>query len=298
MHEAPVHPATPAVTAEVLAAALPFLRQYQGRTMVIKYGGNAMTDPALQAAFAQDVVMLQLVGIRPVVVHGGGPQIEAALKRLGLRGEFIQGMRVTDAPTMQAVEWVLSGEVQQQIVGLINQAGGKAVGLSGRDGGLLQAKKLAMPDAAHHGAFIDLGQVGDVVSVDTAIVRRLQDAGCIPVISPVGVGAHNESYNINADVVAARMATALQAEKLLMLTNISGVLDADGHLLTRLSAARIDALIADGTISGGMIPKISGALDAAKAGVQAVHIVDGRVPHVLLLEILTGQAFGTMIYPG
>ena len=286
MHEAPVPSATPAVTADVLAAALPFLRQYQGCTMVIKYGGNAMTDPALQAAFAQDVVMLQLVGIRPVVVHGGGPQIEAALKRLGLRGEFIQGMRVTDAPTMQAVEWVLSGEVQQQIVGLINQAGGKAVGLSGRDGGLLQAKTLAMPDAAHPGAFIDLGQVGDVVSIDTAIVRSLQDAGCIPVISPVGVGAHNESYNINADVVAARMATALQAEKLLMLTNISGVLDADGHLLTRLSAARIDALIADGTISGGMIPKISGALDAAKAGVQAVHIVDGRVPHVLLLEIL------------
>jgi acetylglutamate kinase len=298
MHDASVPRSTPDIAAQVLADALPFLRQYQGRTMVIKYGGNAMTDPALQAAFAQDVVMLQLVGIRPVVVHGGGPQIEAALKRLGLRGEFIQGMRVTDAPTMQAVEWVLSGEVQQQIVGLINQAGGKAVGLSGRDGGLLQAQKLAMPDAAHPGAFIDLGQVGDVVSVDTAIVRRLQDAGCIPVISPVGVGAHNESYNINADVVAARMATALQAEKLLMLTNISGVLDADGHLLTRLSAARIDALIADGTISGGMIPKISGALDAAKAGVQAVHIVDGRVPHVLLLEILTGQAFGTMIYPG
>ena len=285
------------MAAEVLAAALPFLRQYQGRTMVIKYGGNAMTEPALQAAFAQDVVMLQLVGIRPVIVHGGGPQIEAALKRLGLRGEFIQGMRVTDAPTMQAVEWVLSGEVQQQIVGLINQAGGKAVGLSGRDGGLLQAEKLAMPDAAHPGAFIDLGQVGDIVSVDTAIVRRLQDAGCIPVISPVGVGANNESYNINADVVAARMATALQAEKLLMLTNISGVLDGAGKLMTRLSAAQIDAMVADGTISGGMIPKISGALEAAKAGVQAVHIVDGRVPHVLLLEILTGQAFGTMIYP-
>jgi acetylglutamate kinase len=285
------------MAAEVLAAALPFLRQYQGRTMVIKYGGNAMTEPALQAAFAQDVVMLQLVGIRPVIVHGGGPQIEAALKRLGLRGEFIQGMRVTDAPTMQAVEWVLSGEVQQQIVGLINQAGGKAVGLSGRDGGLLQAQKLAMPDAAHPGAFVDLGQVGDVVSVDTAILRRLQDAGCIPVISPVGVGANNESYNINADVVAARMATALQAEKLLMLTNISGVLDGAGQLMTRLSAAQIDAMVADGTISGGMIPKISGALEAAKAGVQAVHIVDGRVPHVLLLEILTGQAFGTMIYP-
>ena len=297
MHEAPATPPTPTMAAEVLAAALPFLRQYQGRTMVIKYGGNAMTEPALQAAFAQDVVMLQLVGIRPVVVHGGGPQIEAALKRLGLQGAFIQGMRVTDAPTMQAVEWVLSGEVQQQIVGLINQAGGKAVGLSGRDGGLLQAKKLAMPDAARPGAFIDLGQVGDIVSVDTAIVRRLQDAGCIPVISPVGVGANNESYNINADVVAARVATALQAEKLLMLTNISGVLDGAGQLMTRLSAAQIDAMVADGTISGGMIPKISGALDAAKAGVQAVHIVDGRVPHVLLLEILTAQAFGTMIYP-
>ena len=297
MYEASVTPPTPAMAAEVLAAALPFLRQYQGRTMVIKYGGNAMTEPALQAAFAQDVVMLQLVGIRPVIVHGGGPQIEAALKRLGLQGAFIQGMRVTDAPTMQAVEWVLSGEVQQQIVGLINQAGGKAVGLSGRDGGLLQAKKLAMPDAARPGAFIDLGQVGDIVSVDTAIVRRLQDAGCIPVISPVGVGANNESYNINADVVAARVATALQAEKLLMLTNISGVLDGAGQLMTRLSAAQIDAMVADGTISGGMIPKISGALDAAKAGVQAVHIVDGRVPHVLLLEILTAQAFGTMIYP-
>jgi acetylglutamate kinase len=285
------------MAAEVLAAALPFLRQYQGRTMVIKYGGNAMTEPALQAAFAQDVVMLQLVGIRPVIVHGGGPQIEAALKRLGLQGAFIQGMRVTDGPTMQAVEWVLSGEVQQQIVGLINQAGGKAVGLSGRDGGLLQAEKLAMPDPAHPGAFLDLGQVGDIVSVDAAIVRRLQDAGCIPVISPVGVGANNESYNINADVVAARMATALQAEKLLMLTNISGVLDGAGQLMARLSAAQIDAMVADGTISGGMIPKISGALEAAKAGVQAVHIVDGRVPHVLLLEILTGQAFGTMIYP-
>ena len=297
MNQAPDTPPTPAMAAEVLAAALPFLRQYQGRTMVIKYGGNAMTEPAVQAAFAQDVVMLQLVGIRPVIVHGGGPQIEAALKRLGLRGEFIQGMRVTDALTMQAVEWVLSGEVQQQIVGLINQAGGKAVGLSGRDGGLLQAEKLAMPDPAHPGAFLDLGQVGDIVSVDTASVRRLQDAGCIPVISPVGVGANNESYNINADVVAARMATALQAEKLLMLTNISGVLDGAGQLMTRLSAAQIDAMIADGTISGGMIPKISGALEAAKAGVQAVHLVDGRVPHVLLLEILTGQAFGTMIYP-
>ena len=285
-----------ALAAQVLAGALPFVRHYQGRTMVIKYGGNAMTEPALQAAFAQDVVMLQLLGIRPVVVHGGGPQIEAALKRLGLQGAFIQGMRVTDAATMQAVEWVLAGEVQQQIVGLIKQAGGKAVGLTGRDGGLMQAKKLALPDLANPGAFIDLGQVGDIVEVDTTIVQTLQDAGCIPVISPIGVGAHNESYNINADVVAARMAVALQAEKLLMLTNISGVLDGAGQLMARLSPSQIDAMVADGTISGGMIPKISGALDAAKSGVKAVHIVDGRVPHVLLLEILTGQAFGTMIH--
>ncbi len=296
MNDVSSHLPNSALAAQVLAGALPFVRQYQGRTMVIKYGGNAMTEPALQAAFAQDVVMLQLLGIRPVVVHGGGPQIEAALKRLGLQGAFIQGMRVTDAATMQAVEWVLAGEVQQQIVGLIKQAGGKAVGLSGRDGGLMQAKKLALPDLANPGAFIDLGQVGDIVEVDTTIVQTLQDAGCIPVISPIGVGAHNESYNINADVVAARMAVALQAEKLLMLTNISGVLDGSGQLMPRLSAAQIDAMVADGTISGGMIPKISGALDAAKSGVKAVHIVDGRVPHVLLLEILTGQAFGTMIH--
>ena len=287
---------TSAVLAEVLAGALPFVRQFQGCTMLIKYGGNAMTEPALQAAFAQDVVMLKLLGIRPVVVHGGGPQIEAALARLGMRGEFIQGMRVTDAATMQAVEWVLSGEVQQHIVGLINQAGGKAVGLSGRDGALMQAKKLALPDLARPGNFIDLGQVGDIVEVDTTIVHTLQDAGCIPVISPIGVGPHNESYNINADVVAARIAVALQAEKLLMLTNISGVMDGAGQLMPRLSAAQIDDMVADGTISGGMIPKISGALDAAKSGVKAVHIVDGRVPHVLLLEILSGQAFGTMIH--
>ena len=281
--------------ADILAQALPYIRKFHGKTMVIKYGGNAMADPALQAAFAQDVVLLKLVGINPVVVHGGGPQIENALKRLGKTGEFIQGMRVTDAETMEVVEWVLGGEVQQDIVGLINQAGGKAVGLTGRDGAMIRAQKLKMLDNADPSIEHDVGQVGDIVSVDPSVVKALQDDAFIPVISPIGFGENNESYNINADVVAAKLATVLQAEKLLMLTNISGVLNKAGELLTELSAHQIDALFADGTISGGMLPKISGALDAAKSGVKAVHIVDGRVPHVLLLEILTDQAFGTMI---
>jgi acetylglutamate kinase len=281
--------------AEILAQALPYIRKFHGKTMVIKYGGNAMTDPALQKAFAEDVVLLKLVGINPVVVHGGGPQIESALKRLGMTGEFIQGMRVTDAPTMEVVEWVLGGEVQQDIVGLINQAGGKAVGLTGRDGAMIRAQKLKMLDNADPSIEHDVGQVGDIVSVDPSVVKALQDDAFIPVISPIGFGENNESYNINADVVAAKLATVLKAEKLMMLTNISGVLDKVGKLLTDLTARRIDELFSDGTISGGMLPKIAGALDAAKSGVNSVHIIDGRVPHVLLLEILTDQAFGTMI---
>ena len=281
--------------AEILAQALPYIRKYHGKTMVIKYGGNAMTDPALQADFAEDVVLLKLVGINPVVVHGGGPQIETALKRLGKKGEFIQGMRVTDAETMEVVEWVLGGEVQQDIVGLINQAGGKAVGLTGRDGCMIRAQKLKMFDTADPTKEHDVGQVGDIVSIDPGVVKALQDDAFIPVISPIGFGDNNESYNINADVVAARLASVLNAEKLMMLTNISGVLDKAGELLTDLTASQIDALFADGTLSGGMLPKIAGALDAAKSGVNAVHIIDGRVPHVLLLEILTDQAFGTMI---
>ena len=281
--------------AQILAQALPYIRKYHGKTMVIKYGGNAMTDPALQAAFAQDVVLLKLVGIKPVVVHGGGPQIENALKRLGKTGSFIQGMRVTDAETMEVVQWVLGGEVQQDIVGLINQAGGKAVGLTGRDGGMIRARKLKMLDNQDPQIEYDIGQVGDIVSIDPSVVRALQDDEFIPVISPIGFGEDNESYNINADVVAAKLATILQAEKLMMLTNITGVFNKAGELLTELSARQIDALFADGTISGGMLPKISGALDAAKSGVKAVHIIDGRVAHVLLLEILTEQAFGTMI---
>jgi len=286
---------TPAAQAQILAQALPYIRKFHGKTIVIKYGGNAMTDSALQQAFAQDVVLLKLVGINPVVVHGGGPQIEGLLKRLGKKGEFIQGMRVTDAETMEVVEWVLGGEVQQDIVGLINHAGGKAVGLTGRDGGLIRAQKLKMVDRADPSKEHDVGQVGDIVSIDPAVVKALQDDAFIPVVSPIGFGEDNESYNINADVVAAKLATVLKAEKLMMLTNISGVLDKSGQLLTDLTAKRIDELFADGTISGGMLPKMAGALDAAKSGVNSVHIIDGRVPHVLLLEILTNQAFGTMI---
>ncbi|MBU3737929.1 MAG: acetylglutamate kinase [Rhodoferax sp.] len=289
------HAISPGDRAQVLAEALPYIRKFHGKTMVIKYGGNAMTDPALQAAFAADVVLLKLVGIKPVVVHGGGPQIEQALSRLGKKGEFIQGMRVTDAETMEVVEWVLGGEVQQDIVGLINQAGGKAVGLTGRDGGLIRARKLKMLDAKDPTREHDVGQVGDIVSIDPAVVNALQEDAFIPVISPIGFGADNESYNINADVVAARLAAVLSAEKLIMLTNIRGVLNKEGELLTDLTAREIDGLFADGTLSGGMLPKISGALDAAKSGVKSVHIVDGRVPHVLLLEVLSDQAFGTMI---
>ena len=285
----------PADQAEILAQALPFIRAFHGKTMVIKYGGNAMTDPVLQQRFAQDVVLLQLVGIQPVVVHGGGPQIEHALQRLGKKGQFVQGMRVTDAETMQVVEWVLGGQVQQEIVGLINQAGGRAVGLTGRDGGLIQARRLRLKDAVDPAIEHDIGQVGDIVRINPEVVTGLLSTGCIPVVSPIGFGTDNESYNINADVVASHLAMALNAEKLMMLTNISGVLNKAGTLLTQLSAADIDALIADGTLSGGMLPKIAGALDAAKSGVKAVHIVDGRVPHVLLLEILAGQPFGTMI---
>ena len=281
--------------AEILAQALPYIRKFHGKTMVIKYGGNAMTDPALQADFAEDVVLLKLVGMNPVVVHGGGPQIETALNRLGKKGEFIQGMRVTDDETMEVVEWVLAGQVQQDIVGLINQAGGKAVGLTGRDGGLIRAKKLNMADSKDPSKAHDVGFVGDIVSIDPSVVRALQDDAFIPVISPIGFGEDNESYNINADVVAGKLATVLKAEKLLLLTNIPGVLDKAGKLLTDLTARQIDELFADGTISGGMLPKIAGALDAAKSGVNSVHIIDGRVPHALLLEILTEQAFGTMI---
>jgi len=285
----------PREKAEILSQALPYIRKFHGKTIVIKYGGNAMTDPVLQQDFAEDVVLLKLVGMNPVVVHGGGPQIEELLTKLGKKGHFIQGMRVTDKETMDVVEWVLAGEVQQDVVGLINAAGGKAVGLTGRDGGMIRAKKLKVQDKDDPSKEHDIGQVGDIVSIDPSVVKALQDDQFIPVVSPIGFGENNESYNINADVVAAKLATVLQAEKLLMLTNIRGVLDKEGQLMTELTPRRIDELVADGTVSGGMIPKIAGAIDAAKSGVNAVHIIDGRVPHAMLLEILSDQAYGTMI---
>ncbi|MBB1162657.1 acetylglutamate kinase [Aquariibacter albus] len=281
--------------AEILAQALPYIRKFHGKTIVIKYGGNAMTDPALQADFAEDVVLLKLVGMKPIVVHGGGPQIDDALAKIGKKGTFIQGMRVTDEETMEVVEWVLGGEVQQDIVGLINAAGGKAVGLTGRDGAMIRARKLKMLDKDDPSKEHDIGQVGEIESIDPSVVQALQDDQFIPVISPIGFGERNESYNINADLVASKLATVLRAEKLMLLTNTTGVLDKAGKLLTNLSARQIDELFADGTISGGMLPKIAGALDAAKSGVNAVHIIDGRVPHVMLLEVLTDGAFGTMI---
>jgi acetylglutamate kinase len=286
---------TPRDQAEILAQALPYIRKFHGKTLVIKYGGNAMTDPALQQDFAEDIVLLKLVGMNPIVVHGGGPQIDDALAKIGKKGTFIQGMRVTDAETMEVVEWVLGGQVQQDIVGLINAAGGKAVGLTGWDGGLIRARKLRMADKDDPSVEHDIGQVGEITAIDPSVVKALQDDRFIPVISPIGFGENNESYNINADLVAAKLATVLGAEKLVMLTNIRGVLDKQGELLTELTPRQIDELIADGTISGGMLPKLAGAIDAAKSGVAAVHVVDGRVPHAMLLEILTDQAYGTMI---
>jgi len=286
----------PLLKAEILAEALPYIRQYHGKTIVIKYGGNAMVEERLKESFARDVILLKLVGMNPVVVHGGGPQIDEALKKIGKTGTFIQGMRVTDEETMEVVEWVLGGEVQQDIVMLINHFGGQAVGLTGKDGGLIHARKLFVPnEQTPGGALIDLGFVGEIEAINPAVVKALQDDAFIPVISPIGFSAEGQAYNINADLVAGKMAEILKAEKLVMMTNIPGVMDKSGNLLTDLTAREIDALFADGTISGGMLPKISSALDAAKSGVNSVHIIDGRIEHSLLLEILTEQAFGTMI---
>lgn len=291
--DAPHYPST--VKAEILSESLPYIRRFHGKTVVVKYGGNAMTEEALQRSFAHDVVLLKLVGLNPIVVHGGGPQINAALKRIGKEGTFIQGMRVTDAETMEVVEWVLGGQVQQDIVMMINEAGGKAVGLTGKDGCLIQARKKLLEDAENPGKWLDIGFVGDITLIEPAVVKALQDDQFIPVISSIGYGDDGQAYNINADVVAGKMAEILGAEKLVMMTNTPGVLDKNGQLLRRLSAQTIDELFRDGTISGGMLPKISSALDAARNGVNSVHVVDGRVPHCLLLEILTDQGVGTMI---
>ena len=281
--------------AKVIAEALPYIQRFWDKTVVIKYGGNAMTDPVLKAAFARDVVLLKLVGLNPVVVHGGGPQIEDLLKRVGKEGKFIQGMRVTDAETMEVVEMVLGGQVNKEIVNLINQAGGKAVGLTGKDGSFIRAKKLMMESKEKPGDVIDIGQVGEITKIDPSLIAFLDSGDFIPVIAPIGVGEEGETYNINADVVAGKLAEVLKAEKLMLLTNTPGVLDKDGNLLTGLTPKKIDELVADGTLSGGMLPKIGSALDAAKSGVKNVHIIDGRVEHALLLEIMTDQGVGTLI---
>jgi acetylglutamate kinase len=286
---------SPHAKAGILAQALPYIKRFHGKTIVVKYGGNAMTDDHLKECFARDVVLLKLVGMNPVVVHGGGPQIDDLLKRVGKKGEFIQGMRVTDPETMQVVEMVLGGQVNKEIVNLLNQHGGKAVGLTGKDGSFIRAKKLLMPSKDDPEDLIDIGQVGDIVAIDPSLIALLDSGAFIPVIAPIGVGSAGETYNINADVVAGKIAEILKAEKLVLLTNTPGVLDKDGKLLTGITPKQIDDMVADGTLSGGMLPKISSALDAARSGVKSVHIIDGRVPHALLLEILTDEGVGTLI---
>ena len=286
---------TPELKAGILAEALPYIKRFHDRTIVIKYGGNAMTDERLKHSFARDVVLLKLVGMNPVVVHGGGPQIDELLKRVGKQGQFIQGMRVTDAETMDVVEMVLGGQVNKEIVNLINQNGGKAVGLTGKDGSFIRAKKLLMQDKDKPNEMIDIGQVGEIVAIDPSLIALLDSGDFIPVIAPIGVGEEGETYNINADLVAGKIAEILKAEKLVLLTNTPGVLDKDGKLLTGITPRDIDGMVADGTLSGGMLPKIGSALDAARSGVKSVHIIDGRVEHALLLEVLTDQGVGTLI---
>jgi acetylglutamate kinase len=279
----------------VLAEALPYSRRFQDRTIVVKYGGNAMTDEALKRSFAQDVVLLKLVGMNPVVVHGGGPQIDSLLKKVGKQGEFVQGMRVTDEETMDIVEMVLGGQVNKEIVNLINQAGGKAVGLTGQDGMFIRAHKLLMHALDDPQKMIDIGQVGEITSIDPSIIKFLDTGDFIPVIAPIGVGANGESYNINADLVAGKVAEALKAEKLMLLTNIAGLMNKQGEVLTGLNTEQVNELIADGTIYGGMLPKIKCALEAVQGGVTSSHIIDGRVPNAVLLEIFTDVGNGTMI---
>jgi acetylglutamate kinase len=281
--------------AQTLAEALPYIKRFFDKIIVIKYGGNAMTEPHLKESFASDVVLLKLVGMNPVVVHGGGPQINEMLDKLGKKGEFIQGMRVTDEETMDIVEMVLGGQVNKEIVNLINRKGGKAVGLTGQDGNFIHAEKLLMANLDNPEELIDVGQVGAITKIDPSIINFLDSGDFIPVIAPIGVGPDGETYNINADVVAGKLAEILGAEKLILLTNTPGVLDKDGHLLTGLTPKQIDDLVEDGTLSGGMLPKISSALDAARSGVKSVHIIDGRVEHALLLEVLTDDGVGTLI---
>jgi acetylglutamate kinase len=286
------------ITTKVLSEALPYLQKFSGKTIVIKYGGNAMTDETLKNSFARDVVMLKLIGINPIVVHGGGPQIGEVLDKLNIKSEFIDGMRVTTSETMDVVEMVLGGLVNKDIVNLINQNGGKAIGLTGKDGQLLHAKKLHVtkqsPDMQQP-EIIDIGHVGEVTRVNTQVLDMLSQSDFIPVIAPIGVDAEGASYNINADLVAGKVAEVLRAEKLILLTNISGLQDKNGDVLTGLSTKEVDELIADGTIYGGMLPKIQCALDAVHAGVTSAHIIDGRVPNATLLELFTDEGVGTLI---
>ncbi|MCG3145125.1 MAG: Acetylglutamate kinase [Gammaproteobacteria bacterium] len=285
--------------AHVLTEALPYIQRYLGKTLVVKYGGNAMVDDNLESSFARDIVLMKLVGMNPVVVHGGGPQITDLLKRMGKESTFIDGMRVTDTETMDVVEMVLGGQVNKWIVNLINRHGGKAVGLTGKDGDLIRARKMVFTrdnPALKVPEIIDIGHVGDVASIDTSVIDMLIKGNFIPVIAPIGVGEDGQSYNINADVVACKLAKVMQAEKIILITNTAGVLDRQGRLLTGLSSKDVDALIADGTISGGMLPKVRGALEAVQAGVRTAHIIDGRVEHAVLLEIFTDEGVGTLIY--
>ena len=286
--------------AEVLTEALPYIQRFTNRTIVVKFGGNAMVDEALQNSFARDIVLMKLVGMNPVVVHGGGPQIGALLDKLNIQSSFVEGMRVTDSATMDVVEMVLGGSVNKQIVNLINSNGGQAIGLSGKDGGLLTAKKLSikknqsLPEMAAP-EIIDIGHVGEVADVNVEVINMLTSSDFIPVIAPIGVGEDGMAYNINADLVAGKIAEVLQAEKLMLLTNVSGLQDKEGQVLTGLSTKQVDDLIDDGTIYGGMLPKIACALDAVKGGVASAHIVDGRVAHAVLLEVFTDAGVGTLI---
>ena len=284
-------------TADVLTEALPYIQRFEGKVMVVKYGGNAMTDPILESSFARDIVMLKTVGIHPVVVHGGGPQVDNLLKELGRSSDRIDGMRVTDKATMDVVEMVLGGSVNKSIVNLINKHGGRAIGLTGKDASLIRAKKLPMSKTDKQGneQQIDLGFVGDVVSINRDVIDLMIASNFIPVIAPLGVDDEGNTYNINADVVAGKVAEFMLAEKLILLTNIKGVLDKAGNVATGLTPAKVDEMIADGTISGGMIPKISYALEAVKNGVKSAVIVDGRVPHATLLEVFTDKGVGTLI---
>ncbi|BFM22231.1 acetylglutamate kinase [Gilvimarinus japonicus] len=284
--------------AQVLTEALPYIQRFTGKTIVVKFGGNAMVDEELQNSFARDIVMMKLVGMNPIVVHGGGPQIGDLLKKLNIDSEFVNGMRVTDSKTMDVVEMVLGGTVNKQIVSLINRNGGEAIGVTGKDGQLIRAKKLevkATSPEVSASEIIDIGHVGEVASINKAVIDMLLNSDFIPVIAPIGVGKDGASYNINADLVAGKIAEVLQAEKLMLLTNVAGLLDKEGKILTGLSTAQVDELIADGTIYGGMLPKIACALDAVKCGVTSAHIVDGRVSHAVLLEIFTDVGVGTLI---